>query len=77
MQKSNDISFKKTKVELKNIFKVVDSLISDKHVESFFKYEYKLKKVQSQLINMINCVLQTFNTNKAVPHAIYIYIYID
>ena len=35
--KSNDISFNKAIEELQNNFKFVDSVISDKHVESFIK----------------------------------------
>ena len=34
-----DISFKKAKEEFKNNFKVVDSVICDKHVKSFLKHE--------------------------------------
>ena len=46
---SNDISFVKAiEKELKPNSKVVDSVISDNHVKSFFKHEYKPKKVQSQ-----------------------------
>ena len=51
--KSDGISFDKATKELKDNFKVVDSIISDKHVENFIKYEYKPKKVQSQLTNMV------------------------
>ena len=42
--KSNGISFDKAIKELKDNFKVVDSVISDKHVKSFVIYEYKAKK---------------------------------
>ena len=35
----------------------------------FFKCEYKPKKAQSQLTNMIVFDLETFNTDKAVPYA--------
>ena len=39
--KSNRISFDQvTEHELKPNFKLVDNIISDKHVESFFKNEY-------------------------------------
>ena len=40
--KSNDISFNKAiEDELKPNFKTVDKVMSDKHVKSFVKYEYK------------------------------------
>ena len=38
--KSNGISFEKAIKELKDNFKVVDKVISDKHVKKFIKYEY-------------------------------------
>ena len=31
--------------ELKDNFRVVDNVISDKHVKSYIKYEYKPKKI--------------------------------
>ena len=42
--KSNNISFNQEIKELKDNFKVIDNFLSDKHVVSFFKYEYKPKK---------------------------------
>ena len=69
--KSQNISFNQAIAdELKPNFKVVDSVISDKHVKSFIKYEFKPKKVQSQLTNMNVYDLETF---KAVPYASCIY----
>ena len=59
--------------ELKLNFKVVDNVISDKHVKSYIKYEYKPKNVQSQLTNMVVFDLETFNIDKAVPYASCIY----
>ena len=38
------ISYDKAIKELKDNFKVIDNVISDKHVKSFIKYEYKPKK---------------------------------
>ena len=58
---------------MKDNFKVIDNVLSDKHVKSFIKYEYKPKKVQSQLTNMIVFDLETFNTDRAVPYASCIY----
>ena len=63
------ISFNQAIKELKDNFKVVDSVISDIHVKSFVKYEYKPKKVQSQLTNMVVYDLETFNTDRVVPYA--------
>ena len=71
--KSVGVSFDKAIPELKQNFKVVDNVISDKHVKSYIKYEYKPKKVQSQLTNMIVFDKETFSTIKCVPYANYIY----
>ena len=47
IRKSYGVSFNQAiKNEMKPIFKVVDSVISDKRVKSFVKYYYKPKKVQ-------------------------------
>ena len=46
--KSDGVSFDKAIGEIKDNFKVVDNVISDKHVKCYIKYEYKPKKVQSQ-----------------------------
>ena len=51
--KSNGISFSQAIEELKNNFKVVDNVLSDKHVKSFIKYEYNPKKVKSPLNNIV------------------------
>ena len=71
--KSNDVSFDRAIKELKDNFRVVDNVISDKHVKSCIKYEYKPKKVQSQLTNMIVYDIETFSTIKFVPYANCIY----
>ena len=71
--KSYGVSFDKAIRELKDNFKVIDNVISDKHVKSYIKYEYKPKKVQSQLTNMIVYDIATFNTIKCVPYANCIY----
>ena len=74
IRKSQNISFNQViKDELKQNFEVVDNVISDKHVESFIKYENKHKRVQSQLTNMINYDIEPFNTNKCVPYSNCIY----
>ena len=66
--KSNDIIFNQViKEELKTNFEVDDIVISDKHVESFIKFEYKSKKVQSPLTNIVVYDLETFIKFRAVP----------
>ena len=72
--KSNGISFNQViGNELKPNFKVVDNVVSDKHVKSFIKYEYNPKKVKSPLTNIIVYDLETFNKNRAVPYCSCIY----
>ena len=71
--KSNGISFSQAIEELKNNFKVVDNVISDKHVKSFIQYEYNPKKVKSPLTNIVVYDLETFNKNRAVPYCSCIY----
>ena len=67
--KSNGVSFDRAIKELKDNFRVVDIVFSDKHVKSYIKYEYKPKKVQSQITNMIFYDIETFSTIKCVPYA--------
>ena len=72
--KSNGISFNQViENALKPIFKVVDNVISDKHVKSFIKYEYNFKKVKSPLTNIVVYDLETFNKIRAVPFCSCIY----
>ena len=61
--KSDGVSSDRAIKELKDNFKVVDNVISDTHVKSYINCEYKPKKVQSQLTNMIVYDMETFNTN--------------
>ena len=72
--KSNGSSFNKAiEDELKPNFKVVDTVISDKRVKSLIKYEYKPKKVQSQLTDMVVHDIETLDTIKCVPYSTCIY----
>ena len=72
--KSDNISFNQViKDELKPIFKVVDNVISDKHVTSFIKYDSKSKKVQSPPTKIVIYDLETFNKTR-VP---YVVVYIN
>ena len=71
--KLNAISFSKAIAEINLNFGVVDNVISDKHVKSFNKKEYKPKTAQSQLTNIVFYDFETFNTDRAVPYAKCIY----
>ena len=71
--KSDGISFEKAITELKDNFKVVDNVISEKHVKSFIKYEYNPKKVKSPLTNIVVYDLETFDKIRAVPYCSCIY----
>ena len=72
--KSDGVSFNQViENELKPNFKVVDNVISDKHVEGFIKYEYIPKKVKSPLTNIIIYDLETFNKIRVVPYCSCLY----
>ena len=71
--KSDGISFETAITELKDNFKVVDNVISDKYVEGFIKYEYNPKIVKSPLTNIVVYDLETFNKIRAVPYCSCIY----
>ena len=72
--KSQNISFNQViENELKPNFKIVDNVISDKHVIGFIKYEYNPKIVKSPLTNIVVYDLGTFNKNRAVPYCSCIY----
>ena len=66
--KSDGISFDKAKKELKDNFKFVDIVISDKLVKSFIKYEHIPRKVRSPLTKTVVYYLETFNEIRAVPY---------
>ena len=72
--KSNGISFNQViEDELIPNFKIVDNVISDKHVKSFNKYIYKPEKVQSPLTNIVVCDFETFKKIRAVPYCSCLY----
>ena len=72
--KSDGVSFNQViEHKLKPNFKVVDNVISDKHVKSFIKYEYNPKKVESPLTNIVVYDLETFNKTRVVPYCSCIY----
>ena len=70
--KSNGISFNQAIRELKDNFKVVDNVVSDKPVKSFIIYEYNPKKVKSPLTNIVVYDLETFKI-RVVPYCSCIY----
>ena len=71
--KSDGIGFDKAIKELKDNFQVVGNFISDKHVKSFIKSDYKPKKVKSPLTNIVVYDLETFDKVRAVPYCSCIY----
>ena len=71
--KSKGFSFDKAIKESKDNFKVVDNVVSDKHVKSFIDYEYNPKKFKSPLTNIVVYDLETFNKIRAVPYCDCIY----
>ena len=71
--KSQGVSFNEATEELKPNFQVVDNVTSDKHVESFIKYEQKPKKFQSPISNVVIYDIETFITIECVPCANCIY----
>ena len=71
--KLQNVSFNKTIDEKKSNFRVVDSILCNRHVKCFNKFEYKPKKVHSQLTNAVVYDIKSFITIKCVPYAICIY----
>ena len=53
IRKSKGTSFNQAIEELKLTFKVVEKGLSDQHVKTFVKYEYKPEEVQSTLSNTV------------------------
>ena len=72
--KSNNMSFNQV-IEnyIKPDFRVVDKVVSDKHVKSFIRYEYSPKKVKSALTNTVVYDLETFDKTRVVPYCSCIY----
>ena len=59
--KTQGVSFSKAIEELKSKFKIVNNYISPNNVNSFIKYEYKPKKIESQLTNFLVYDIETYN----------------
>ena len=66
--KSQGVSFNQAIQELKNNFKIVDNYITEENVNSHFKYEFILKKIDSHLTNFIVYDLETYSTDRARPY---------
>ena len=73
IEKYENISFKQAIKELKDIFKTVDNFITEKKVNSDFKYELIPKKSDSHQTNFIVYDLETHNTDRARPYCISLY----
>ena len=59
--------------ELKDKFKIIDNYITEKNVNSHFKYEFIPKKIESHLSNFILYDLETHKTDRARPYVICFY----
>ena len=66
--KSDGDSFIQAITELKDKFKIVDNFITEKIVNSHFKYEFIPKKSESHLTNFIVYDLETHNTDRTRPY---------
>ena len=72
--KSQEFSFNKAiQGELKSNFKVVDNVISDKHVRSFIKYDYNPKKIQPPLNNIVVYDSESYSKDRTVLSCSFIY----
>ena len=66
--KTEGASFKRANRELEENFKIVNNYITDENVNSYFKYEFIPKKIDSHLTNFIVYDLETYNTDRARPY---------
>ena len=66
--KSQSVSFNQAIQALKNNFKIFDNYIAEENVKSYFKYEYKPKKIESHQTNFLVYDLETLNTDRARPY---------
>ena len=67
------VSFNQAIKVLKDCFKIVDNFITKENVNSHFKYEFILKKIDSYLTNFIVYDLETPNTYRAKPYVFCFY----
>ena len=66
--KSEVVSFNQAIKELKDNFEIVENYITEENVNSHFKYEFKPKKIDSNLTNFNVYDLETLNTDRAKPY---------
>ena len=66
--KSEGVSFKQAIKEIDDNFKKVDNYITEENVNTYFKYEFIPKKIESHLSNFIVYDIETLNTNRARPY---------
>ena len=66
--KSENVSFNQTTKEWKENLKTVDNYITEENVNSYFKYDFIPKKIESHLANFIVYDLETHNTDRARPN---------
>ena len=66
--KSEGISFKDAIRESEENFKIVDNYITEENVNSYFKYEFIPKNIDSHLTNFIVYDLETYSTDRARPY---------
>ena len=71
--KVENVKFNQAVKELKNNFKIVDNFITEKNVNSHFKYEFIPKKVDSHLTNLVVYDLETLNTDRVKPYNLTFY----
>ena len=71
--KFENVSFKQAIRELEENFKIVDNYITEENVNSYFKYEFTPKKIDSHLTNFIVYDLETQNTDRARPYVFCFY----
>ena len=66
--KSKGVSFNQAIKDLKDNSKIVDDFITEKNVNSHFKYEFIPNKIESQWTIFIVYALETHNTDRARPY---------
>ena len=67
--KSENVSSNEAINELKANFVIVDKYIIEENVNCHFKYEFKPRKIESHLTNLITYDIETHNMDRARPFA--------
>ena len=66
--KSEGVSFSQAIQELEENFQMVDNFITEKNLNSHFKYEFIPKKIESHMTNFIVYDLETNKTDRTRPY---------